>query len=83
MEIINELEDEKRGIYAGAIGYIGSNGDMDTAIALRTGIIKDKILHVRAGAGIVIDSKPKLEFEETLHKSAALFKAAEQSVKFN
>jgi anthranilate synthase component 1 len=56
---------------------------MDTAIALRTGIIKDKILHVRAGAGIVIDSKPKLEFEETLHKSAALFKAAEQSVKFN
>jgi anthranilate synthase component 1 len=83
MEIINELEDEKRGIYAGAIGYIGSNGDMDTAIALRTGIIKNKILHVRAGAGIVMDSKPKLEFEETLHKSAALFKAAEQSGRFD
>ena len=83
MEIINELEKEKRGIYAGAIGYIGSNGDMDTAIALRTGIIKDKILHVRAGAGIVMDSKPELEFEETLHKSAALFKAAEQSIKFD
>ena len=73
----------KNVVFTRAIGYIGSNGDMDTAIALRTGIIKDKILHVRAGAGIVIDSKPKLEFEETIHKSAALFKAAEQSVKFN
>lgn len=83
MEIIDELEDEKRGIYAGAVGYISSNGDMDTAIALRTGIIKDGVLHVRAGAGIVMDSVPKLEFEETLHKAAALFRAAEQSVKFD
>ncbi len=82
MEIIDELEAEKRGIYAGAVGYISSNGDMDTAIALRTGIIKNNILHVRAGAGIVMDSVPKLEFEETLHKAAALFRAAEQSVKF-
>jgi len=82
MEIIDELEDEKRGIYAGAVGYISSNGDMDTAIALRTGIVKDNVLHVRAGAGIVMDSVPQLEFEETLHKAAALFRAAEQSVNF-
>ena len=83
MEIIDELEEEKRGIYAGAVGYISSNGDMDTAIALRTAIVKDGTLHVRAGAGIVMDSVPKLEFEETLHKAAALFRAAEQSVKFD
>jgi len=83
MEIIDELEAEKRGIYAGAVGYISSNGDMDTAIALRTGIVKDGTLHVRAGAGIVMDSVPKMEFEETLHKAAALFRAAEQSVKFD
>ena len=83
MEIIDELEEEKRGIYACAVGYISSNGDMDTAIALRTGIVKDGTLHVRAGAGIVMDSVPQLEFEETLHKAAALFRAAEQSVKFD
>ena len=82
MEIIDELETEKRGIYAGAVGYISSEGEMDTAIALRTAIIKDGQLHVRAGAGIVMDSVPKMEFEETLHKSAALFRAAEQSVRF-
>ena len=82
MEIIDELEAEKRGIYAGAVGYISSNGDMDTAIALRTGIVKDGTLHVRAGAGIVMDSVAKSEFEETQHKAAALFRAAEQSVKF-
>ena len=82
MEIIDELEDEKRGIYAGAVGYISCEGEMDTAIALRTAIIKDGTLHVRAGAGIVMDSVPKMEFEETLHESAALFRAAEQSVRF-
>lgn len=82
MEIIDELEDEKRGIYAGAVGYISVEGEMDTAIALRTAIIKDGTLHVRAGAGIVMDSVPKMEFEETLHKSAALFRAAEHSVRF-
>lgn len=82
MEIIDELEDEKRGIYGGAVGYISVTGEMDTAIALRTGIVKDGILHVRAGAGIVLDSVPQLEFEETLHKAAALFRAAEQSVRF-
>ena len=82
MEIIDELENEKRGIYAGAVGYISVEGEMDTAIALRTAIIKNGVLHVRAGAGIVLDSVPKMEFEETLHKSAALFRAAEQSVRF-
>ena len=82
MEIIDELETEKRGIYAGAVGYISCEGEMDTAIALRTAIIKDGTLHVRAGAGIVMDSLPKMEFEETLHKAAALFRAAEQSVRF-
>lgn len=83
MEIIDELEDEKRGIYGGAVGYISCEGEMDTAIALRTGIIKDGTLHVRAGAGIVMDSKPHLEFEETLHKAAALFRAAEHSAAFD
>ena len=82
MEIIDELEDEKRGIYAGAVGYLSVTGDMDTAIALRTAIVKDGILHVRAGAGIVMDSVAQMEFEETIHKSNALFRAAEQSVKF-
>ena len=82
MEIIDELEDEKRGIYAGAVGYISANGDMDTAIALRTAIVKDGVLHVRAGAGIVMDSVAQMEFEETIHKSNALFRAAEQSVRF-
>ena len=82
MEIIDELEDEKRGIYAGAVGYLSVTGDMDTAIALRTAIVKDGTLHVRAGAGIVMDSVAQMEFEETLHKSNALFRAAEQSVRF-
>ena len=82
MEIIDELEDEKRGIYAGAVGYLSVTGDMDTAIALRTAIVKDGTLHVRAGAGIVMDSVAQMEFEETIHKSNALFRAAEQSVRF-
>ncbi|MGB0908227.1 MAG: anthranilate synthase component I [Maricaulaceae bacterium] len=82
MEIIDELEEEKRGIYGGAVGYISVEGEMDTAIALRTAIVKDGIMHVRAGAGIVMDSVPKLEFEETCHKAAALFRAAEQSLQF-
>ena len=82
MEIIDELENEKRGIYAGAVGYVSANGDMDTAIALRTGVVKEGTLHVRAGAGIVLDSVAESEWMETRHKAAALFKAAEQSVRF-
>ncbi len=76
MEIIQELEPVKRGIYAGAIGYIGWNGNMDTAIAIRTAIIKDGTLTIQAGAGIVADSKPELEWNETMNKGRAIFKAA-------
>jgi anthranilate synthase component 1 len=77
MEIIDELEGSKRGIYAGAVGYLGFNGDMDLAIAIRTGIIKDGNLYVQAGAGIVADSVPKSEWIETKNKAKALLKAAE------
>ena len=83
MEIIDELEDEKRGIYGGGVGYISCGGDMDTAIVLRTGIIKDGKLHVRAGAGIVADSDPDMEFEETLHKAAAIIRAADHAAAFD
>jgi anthranilate synthase component 1 len=82
MEIIDELEDEKRGIYAGAVGYISAGGEMDTAIALRTAILKDQTLHVRAGAGIVLDSDPEAEWMETRHKARALFRAAEVASRF-
>jgi anthranilate synthase component 1 len=77
MEIIDELEVSKRGIYAGAVGYLGFNGDMDLAIAIRTGIIKDGTLHVQAGAGIVADSVPQSEWVETQNKARALLRAAE------
>lgn len=75
MEIIDELEPVKRGIYSGAVGYIGWDGNMDTAIAIRTAVIKDKILYIQAGAGIVADSKPDLEWKETMNKARAIFKA--------
>ncbi len=77
MEIIDELEGSKRGIYAGAVGYLGFNGDMDLAIAIRTGVIKDGKLHVQAGAGIVADSIPQNEWIETQNKAKALLMAAE------
>lgn len=77
MEIIDELELSKRGIYAGAVGHLGFNGDMDVAIAIRTGIIKDGMLHVQAGAGIVADSIPVNEWIETKNKAKALLRAAE------
>ena len=77
MEIIDELEGSKRGIYAGAVGYLGFNGDMDLAIAIRTGIIQDGTLHVQAGAGIVADSVPQSEWLETKNKAKALLRAAE------
>ena len=83
MEIIDELENEKRGIYAGAVGYISASGDMDTAIALRTAIVKDGVMHVRAGAGIVMDSDPVSEYEETKAKARALFHAAQQAPYFD
>ncbi len=75
MEIINDLEPVKRGVYAGAVGYISWSGNMDTAIAIRTAVIKDGMLHIQAGAGIVADSVPALEWEETMNKGRAIFKA--------
>ncbi len=75
MELIDELEPIKRGIYAGAIGYISWNGNMDTAIAIRTAVVKDGYLHIQAGAGIVADSIPAREWEETLSKGRAMFRA--------
>jgi anthranilate synthase component 1 len=77
MEIIDELEPSRRGIYAGCIGYISGNGDMDTCIALRTAVLKDEKMYVQAGAGIVADSDPEKEFQETRNKARALIKAAE------
>lgn len=76
MQIIDELEPVKRGIYSGAVGYIGWNGNMDTAIAIRTAVIKDGKLHVQAGAGIVADSVPRNEWIETMNKARALLRAA-------
>ena len=79
MEIIDELEPTKRGIYAGAVGYLGFSGDMDVAIALRTAVIKDGTLYVQAGAGIVADSVPESEWIETQNKARALLRAAEMA----
>ncbi len=77
MEIIDELEPVKRGIYAGSVGYLGFQGDMDVAIAIRTAILKDGKLHAQAGAGIVADSNPDAEWEETCNKARAVLRAAE------
>jgi anthranilate synthase component 1 len=79
MEIIDELEPSKRGIYAGAVGYLGFSGDMDLAIAIRTAVIRDGTLYVQAGAGIVADSVPQSEWIETQNKARALLRAAEMA----
>jgi len=79
MEIIDELEPVKRGIYAGAVGYLGFQGDMDLAIAIRTAVVKDGQIHVQAGAGIVADSDPDSEWQETQNKARALLRAAEMA----
>lgn len=75
MEIIDELEPVKRGVYSGAVGYLAWNGNMDTAIAIRTAVIKDGQLHIQAGAGVVADSRPELEWKETMNKGRAVFRA--------
>ena len=79
MEIIDSLEPSRRGIYGGAVGYVSWQGEMDTAIAIRTAVIKDGLLHVQAGAGVVADSVPELEWEETLSKARAMMRAAAMS----
>lgn len=75
MEIIDELEPVKRGVYGGAVGYLSWSGNMDTAIAIRTAVIKDQTLHIQAGAGVVADSIPALEWKETMNKGRAVFRA--------
>ena len=83
MEIIDELEIEKRGMgYAGAVGYVGSDGSVDTCIVLRTALVKDGMMYVQAGGGVVADSDPDAEYDETLHKSRALKRAAEEAWRF-
>lgn len=83
MEIIDELEPEKRGIYGGGIGYFAANGEMDFCIALRTGILKDGALYIQAGGGVVFDSDPEAEFQETVNKSLALRQAASEAARFS
>ncbi len=82
MQIIDELETDKRGIYGGCIGYFGASGEMDTCIVLRTAIIKDGFMHAQAGAGLVHDSVPASEHTECVNKAMALFRAAEEAVRF-
>jgi anthranilate synthase component 1 len=82
MEIIDELEKEKRGLYAGAVGYFSAAGEMDSAIVLRTALVKDGKMYVQAGAGIVADSDPKSEQQECVNKAKALFRAAEEARRF-
>jgi len=82
MEIIDELESSRRGIYGGCVGYFGADGTMDTCIVLRTALLKDGKLHVQAGAGIVADSQPELEQMECENKARALFSAAEEALRY-
>ncbi|MEA2976887.1 MAG: anthranilate synthase component [Alphaproteobacteria bacterium] len=82
MEIIDELEKEKRGLYAGAVGYFSASGEMDTCIVLRTALVKDGVMYVQAGAGIVADSDPAAEQQECINKAKALFRAAEEARRF-
>ncbi|WP_171207398.1 MULTISPECIES: anthranilate synthase component I [unclassified Ruegeria] len=82
MEIIDELEPEKRGVYGGGVGYFSAGGDMDMCIALRTAIVKDQKLYIQAGGGVVYDSDPEAEFMETVHKSNAIRRAAADAARF-
>ncbi|MDQ2088550.1 anthranilate synthase component I [Marimonas arenosa] len=82
MEIIDELEPEKRGIYGGGVGYFSAGGDMDVCIALRTAVVKDENLYIQAGGGVVYDSDPEAEYQETVHKSNAIRRAAADAARF-
>jgi len=82
MEIIEELEPERRGLYAGAVGYFGAGGAMDTCIALRTAVVKEGVMYVQAGGGIVADSSPEGEYQESRNKAQALLRAAQEAVRF-
>jgi anthranilate synthase component 1 len=82
MEIIDELEPTRRSFYAGCIGYFAADGTMDTCIALRTSLVKDGVMHVQAGAGIVADSVPESEYQESVNKAKALIRAAEEAIRF-
>jgi anthranilate synthase component 1 len=82
MEIIDELEPERRGFYAGAVGYFSANGDMDTCIALRTALLKDGQMLVQAGGGVVADSEAEAEYQESRNKARALIRAAEEALRF-
>ena len=81
LEIIDELEPTRRGPYAGAVGYFGFSGDMDFAITIRTVTVKDDLIHFQAGAGIVADSNPEMEYQETLNKASAMRRALELAAK--
>ena len=83
MEIIDELEPVRRGFYAGCIGYLAANGAMDSCIALRTALVKDGVMYVQAGGGIVANSDPEAEYQESMNKARALLRAAEEAVAFS
>ncbi|MFC4668517.1 anthranilate synthase component I [Seohaeicola nanhaiensis] len=82
MQIIDELEPEKRGVYGGGVGYFSAGGDMDMCIALRTAVVQDQKLYIQAGGGVVFDSDPEAEFQETVHKSNAIRRAAADAARF-
>ncbi len=82
MQIIEELEPVRRGVYAGCIGYFAADGTMDTCIALRTAVVKDGTMYIQAGAGIVANSDADAEYEETRQKARGLLRAAEEAVRF-
>jgi len=82
MEIIDELEPERRSIYAGTVGYFGAGGAMDTCIALRTALVKDGEVQIQAGGGIVADSDPEAEYQESCNKARAVIRAAEEAMRY-
>jgi len=82
MEIIEELEPERRGFYAGAVGYFAADGTMDSCIALRTALVKDGKVYLQAGGGVVADSDPEAEYQESCNKAKAIVRAAEEAVRF-